>query len=332
MPVRRPFPCLPQTNYITVGYGTVGVCLIRGIDVARLRQLAVIVRERSFSRAAESLGISQPALSKNIRSMERALGVQLLERGRFGALPTAFGLALVRHADAIDAELRSAIQEVDALRVAKSGHVCVGCGPSEATRLLPIALNRLRARAPGISVTVLYGLNEGLMPMVKHGEVDFALSSIPARSSDADLRLVRLHEDRAAVIVRCGHPLLERRGPLTAQHLLDQQWILARHSELERRALDDVFIEMGLTPPVVSLETTSAVLMKTVVMQSDFLTFLPRELIYWEERAGLLSALKLVAPSWHRIVGLTLRARAAISPAAQALIDSLAQVGAEFSP
>ena len=92
-----------------------------GLDVARLRQLALIVRERSFSKAAEHLGISQPALSKNIRSLERTLGVQLLERGRFGALPTTFGLALVRHADAIDAELRSAVQEVDALRAARTG-------------------------------------------------------------------------------------------------------------------------------------------------------------------------------------------------------------------
>jgi DNA-binding transcriptional LysR family regulator len=301
------------------------------IDVGRLRQLALIVRERSFSKAAESLGISQPALSKNIRSLERALGVQLLERGRFGAIATTFGLALVRHADAIDAELRSAEQEVVGLRVARTGHVCVGCGPSEATRLLPIALNRLRETAPGINVTVLYGLNEALMPMVKHGEVDFALSSIPPRSPDPELRQVRLHEDRAAVIARSGHPLLARRGPLTAEHLMGQRWILARTPELERRALDDVFLETGLEPPHVSLETTSAVLMKTMVMQSDFLTFLPRELIYWEERAGLLSALKLAAPSWTRIVGLTLRSRAGINPAGQALIDILREVGGEFS-
>jgi DNA-binding transcriptional LysR family regulator len=301
------------------------------LDVARLRQLAVIVREHSFSRAADQLGISQPALSKNIRAMERELGVQLLERGRFGALPTPYGLALVRHADAIDAELRSAVQEIDALRAARTGVVCVGCGPSEATRLLPIALNRLRARASGISVTVLYGLNEALMPMLKHGDVDFALSSIPARSSDPDLRLVRLHEDRAAVIVRNGHPLTTRRGPLNASHLVDQEWVLARAPELERRALNDLFTEAGLEPPRVSLETTSAVLMKTMVIQSDLLTFLPRELIHWEERAGLLTALKLAVPSWHRIVGLTLRARAGVSPAAQALMDVLREVGGEFS-
>ena len=305
--------------------------VVPSLDVARLRQLALIVRERSFSRAAECLGVSQPALSKSIRTLERALGVQLLERGRFGALPTAFGLALVRHADAIDAELRSAVQEVDALRVARTGHICVGCGPSEATRLLPVALNRLRQRSPGITVTVLYGLNEALTPMVKHGEVDFALSSIPARSTDPDLRMVKLHEDRAAVIARTGHPLTQRRAPLTAHHLLEQQWVLARTSELERRALDDLFMETGLAPPVVSLETTSAVLMKTMVIQSDLLTFLPRELIYWEERAGLLTALKLAVPSWHRLVGLTLRARAGINPAAQALIDTLREVGGEFS-
>jgi DNA-binding transcriptional LysR family regulator len=305
--------------------------LVAALDVARLRQLALIVRERSFSKAADCLGISQPALSKNMRSMERALGVQLLERGRFGALPTAFGLALVRHADSIDAELRSAVQEVEALRMARSGHICVGCGPSEATRLLPVALNRLRERSPGITVTVLYGLNEALTPMVKHGEVDFALSSIPARSTDPDLRLLRLHEDRAAVIARTGHPLAERRGSLSAQHLLGQQWVLARTSELERRALDELFMEAGLEPPACSLETTSAVLMKTMVIQSDLLTFLPRELVYWEERAGLLTALKLAVPSWQRIVGLTLRARAGLNPAAQALIDTLREVGGEFS-
>jgi DNA-binding transcriptional LysR family regulator len=300
------------------------------IDVPRLRQLALIVRHRSFSKAAESMGISQPALSKNIRSLERSLGVQLLERGRFGAMPTAFGLALVRHADSIDAELRSASQEIEALRTARSGHTCIGCGPSEATRLLPTALSRLQASAPGIRVTILYGLNAALMPMVKHGEVDFALSSIPASCPDPDLKQLPLHEDRAAVIARRGHPLLARREPLTAADLLDQHWILATKLELERLALDQVFAEAGLAPPQDALETTSAVLMKTLVMQSDFLTFLPRELIYWEERAGFLAPLTLLGPAWRRNVGVTMRARAGLNPAAQVLIKTLQEVGKEF--
>jgi len=301
------------------------------IDVPRLRQLALIVRHRSFSKAAETIGISQPALSKSIRILERAFGVPLLERGRFGAMPTAFGLALVRHADAIDAELRSASQEIEALRVARTGHTCIGCGPSEATRLLPIALNRLRASAPGVRVTILYGLNEALMPMVKHGEVDFALSSIPARCPDPDLKQLHVHEDRADVIARHGHPLLARREVLTAADLLNHPWILPKQSELERLALNQVFIEAGFSPPQDALETTSAVLMKTLVMQSDFLTFLPRELVYWEEKAGFLSPLNLIAPSWHRAVGVTTRARAGLNPAAEILIKTLQTIGREFA-
>src|SRR5688572_11465619 len=309
-------------------------CAQRGcplMDILKLRQLALIVKCGSFSAAAEVLGISQPALSRNVRSLEQSLKVQLLERGRFGALPTPFGLALVRHSDAIDAELRTAQHEIDALKSAKTGQLCIGSGPSEATRLLPAALQRLRARAPGIKVTVLYGLNEALVPMVKHGEVDFALSSIPAHSPDPDLRHVVLHEDSAAVIARPSHPLLAQRKPVQVKQLLDQQWVLARQQELERGALDDLFHQAALTPPEAAIETTSAVLMKTLVMQSDFLTFLPRELIFWEQRSGQLRALQLATPSWRRVVGITLRRRAAPSPAVTAMIDDLKRAAHEFA-
>lgn len=299
------------------------------LDTARLTQLATIIRLRSFSKAAELLGISQPALSKSIRMLERELEVKLLERGRFGATPTAFGLSLARHADAIDAELRTAIEEIDSLRRAQSGHVRIGCGPSEATRLLPLAMEHMRRKAPGIQATVHYGLNEALMPMVQHGEVDLALSSIPVRSVEADLTHILLHEDEAAIVVRSGHPLLAR-GRSSLQQLLEHRWILARPQELERRALDEMFLEADLQPPKADIETTSAVLMKSMTMLSDYLTFLPRELIYWEERSGQLVPLKILKPSWRRRVGLTLRSRGEMSPAAQVVIEMLKGAARSF--
>jgi DNA-binding transcriptional LysR family regulator len=293
------------------------------MDVFKLRQFAAVVKHRSFSAAAQELGISQPALSKVVKSLEKDLGVRLLERGRFGAIATPMGGALARHSDSVDAELRAARTEIEALRTGARGQVCIGCGPSEATRLLPRALTELQTSAPEISVTVLYGLNEALIPMVLHGEVDFALSSIPHGPADRDLRHVMLCEDSAAVIARSGHPLLSKRRPLTARHLLDQKWVLARRHELERRALDDLFIAADLVPVEATVETTSAILMKTLVMQSDFLTFLPRDLIYWEERSNQLRPLDLLAPSWHRRVGLTLRARGSPTPAAHKVISAL---------
>jgi DNA-binding transcriptional LysR family regulator len=296
----------------------------------KLRQLAYIIRHGSFSEAAEQLGISQSALSKNIRSLERAVGVPLLERGRFGAVATAFGAALARHADAVEAELRAAENELAELKTARAGTVTVGCGPSEATRLLPMAISRLRRRAPGIRISALYGLNEALLPMVKHGQVDLALSSIPSFSSDADVKRIPLYEDRAAVVARTGHPLLALRKPLTPLQLLGYDWVLARREELERRALDDLFVASRLDPPQATIETTSAILMQTIVMQSDFLTFLPRELIYWQERGKQLQALNVTAPTWRRVVGVTIRARSGASPAVAALIDELRNAAKEL--
>ena len=293
------------------------------MDLLKLRQLTQIIRHGSYSEAAEALGITQAALSKNMRALERETGVQLLERGRFGAMATPFGAALARHADAIDAELRAATSQIAALQSASSGSIAIGCGPSEATRLLPIAITRLKRRAPGIRVTVMYGLSTALIDMLKRGEVDFTLSSVPNFSVDRDIKTIELFEDSAAVVVRGAHPLLALRKPIAPAQLLGYEWVLARREELERRALDDLFISARLEPPQPSIETTSATLMQTIVMQRDFLTFLPRELIYWQERSRQLQALTVAGPSWRRVVGVRMRARAAANPAVDAMIQEL---------
>ena len=294
------------------------------MEFRQVQHFLAAVRHGNMTDAAEQYRISQPALSKSIKALERTLGVRLLERGRFGVVATPFGDALLVHARALDGQMRDAPQSIEALTGHGSSRVVVGCGPSEASRLLPLALTRFSASNPGTQVTVLYGLNEALMPMVKQGEVDFALSSIPRTARDPLLAQDTLHTDTAAVIARSGHPLASRRN-LKPAELTAYAWVLARRRELERRALDEMFLNAGLKPVEADIETTSAVLMKTVVMQSDFLTFLPREMIYWEEKAGLLRALRLGPPAWTRVVGITRRRDGATGGAAGALIDSLAR-------
>jgi DNA-binding transcriptional LysR family regulator len=292
------------------------------LDPRRLAHLCVAARCGSLTAAAAELGLTQPALSKSIRELERALGVPVLERGRHGVVPTGYGEALVARGRAVEAELRAATDEVEALRGARRGAVVVGCGPSEATRLLPLALEALRAGAPALRVTVLDGLNEALMPMVRRGEIDFALSSVPRTASDPELQHETLHTDTAVVVAHADHPLAGRRGVKPAE-LAPQRWVLARRHELERRALDELFLQAGLRPIDAEVETTSAALMKAVVLQGRHLSFLPREMIHWEERAGLLRAVHVAAPQWARAVGITRRRRSRTTPAAAALATAL---------
>jgi len=273
--------------------------------------------------------ISQPALSKSIKALEKTLGVQLLERGRFGVSLTPFGQALMAHGRVIEAEMRNAVGEIQSMRGAQRGHVMVGCGPTEATRLLPLALSLLSDQNPEVHVTVLYGLNEALMPWVKQGEVDFALSSVPARAADAELIHDALLTEHATVVARADHPLSKFKV-VTPQMLVKYPWILPRRLELERLAFDDYFVSHDLEPPVAQVETTSTVLMKSMVMQSDALTFIPKELIYWEVRAGQLKALDATGHQWERRVGITRRRKGTLSPASMLLMQAVKSVAKSF--
>jgi LysR family transcriptional regulator of gallate degradation len=180
-----------------------------------------------------------------------------------------------------------------------------------------------------LRVTVLYGLNESLMPWVTNGEVDFALSSVPARPASVELTHDLLFSETGVVVARSGHPLARRKSVAPAD-LLEARWILPRRRELERLAFDDMFRSHDLEPPDAVIETTSTVLMKSVVMQSDVLTFIPRELIWWEEKAGQLLPLKVGGAQWVRSVGITRRRRGSLSPAGRLLVEALKATAADF--
>lgn len=299
------------------------------MDSRQIQHFLAAVEHRNLGRAAGELGISQPALSKSIQRLERHLGVKLLERGRFGVSPTIYGDALATHGKIVDAELRHAESEIDALRGARRGHVLLGCGPAEATRLLPVAVAHLFETHPELRLTALYGLNETLMPLVRRGEIDFALSSVPSSSNDVDLVHEPLYSETTVVAARAGHPLSRRRNVEPAD-LAGYRWVLARRRERERRALDELFLAAGLAPPDAAIETSSTVLMKSMVLQSDFLTYLPLDLIYWEEKRGELVPLMVHGPLWSRQVGITWRRRGSLSPATRALIDVLRVTASRF--
>lgn len=296
--------------------------LLQTLDIRRLRHLRAAVAEGSLSGAAVTLGLSQPALSSSIKSLETDLGVALLERHRFGVKGTQSADTLLDHFRRVEAELQAAWTRVGRLRQDRAIDLQIGCGPSEATRLLPRALEHLRQAHPEVRVFVEYGLNERLMPMVRHGEIACALSSVPASTSHADLRHEPLGVDQAVVIARTDHPLASRRV-VTAADLARYPWVLARRWELERKALDELFAAAGVGPLQATVETTSAVLMKTLVLQGEFLSFVPLEMIHWERQAGLLGPLKGVRSSWQRHVGITTRPDDAPTEALAALTASL---------
>ena len=301
------------------------------LDLRRLRHLQAAVAVGTISGAAARLGLSQPALTASLRSLETDCGVELLVRHRLGVQPTPYAELLVGHAATVDEELERAWTRVTRMLGREEARLRIGCGPSETSRLLPRALDHLRTWHPGLRVIVEYGLNESLMPLVRSGDIACAVSSIPRSVSLPDLQHEPLHVDRAVVVSRVDHPLANRRQ-VAPKDLIAYPWVLARQWELERKALDELFARAGVPTIEPVVETTSAILMKTMLMEGDFLSFVPREMIHWEMQAGQLRPLRGFRSSWERQVGVTTRRDGMPPEPVRWLVESLRTVARSFVP
>src|ERR671934_668420 len=144
-----------------------------------VRTFAEVVRHASFSRAAETLHVSQPAVSHHIRHLESALGARVLERVGRRAFPTAAGEVLLAHAGRAFAELEAARQAIHRLRGVVAGRVRIGTGATASIYFLPEALRRLRARHPEVDLAVVTGNSGELAAAVAASELDIAVLTLP---------------------------------------------------------------------------------------------------------------------------------------------------------
>jgi DNA-binding transcriptional LysR family regulator len=298
------------------------------MELNQLRHFLTAARLRNLTLAARELDISQPALSKSIRLLEQQLGATLFERGRFGVRLTHLGHAVLIHSQAIDAQTQSLKTQVEGLKRGYSGLVRIGCGASAATALIPLALTRLAKKRPDIKFAVLHGLNQSLLPWVREGEIDFSLSFAPTFSGDTDLIYEPLYKETGCIVAHASHPLAGART-VGAAKLATCKWVLSQGLPLDRLWFQNIFLSRGISPPDICVETDSTVLMKSLVASGDFVTILPRGLMFSEALNGSLVELKTEVPKWSGSVGITRRRRGILSPASCALIEEIKDVATE---
>lgn len=295
------------------------------MDLRELRQFLAVAETRSFRRAAEALHLTQPAISKSIRSLETELGVRLFDRYREGVIPTAVGEILLTHAKLISTELRHTLDAVSAAKSGTHGEIIVGAALSMVETLLPQATANLLRHRPQVRVEVRSALVDDLIVMLRRGDVDLVFSGLPATAERGDISLAPLFTDRVEVVVRAGHPLTAA-ARLRMKDLLSFPWVMFGPTVLSKQYVETAFRSVGLTPPVTAVESNSSTYNKALVMSSDFVSYLPYQLIRKEHEAGLLVPLSFNELTWHREVGVISRRRGSLSPAARALIAEIQNI------
>src|SRR5436305_1033942 len=195
------------------------------LDSRRLRVLCEVARHGSFSAAAESLGYTQPAISRQIATLEAEVGTTLIRRVPKGAVLTDAGMLLVDRAEAILARLDDAENELRALAGREGGRLRMATFASAASSIVPLAIAAFRERHPAVELSVVMADPPDSIPRLRAGELDLALSH-DAIDIPPAIELIHLFDDPMYVAMRAGHPLAESPA-LELADFATEPWMLA---------------------------------------------------------------------------------------------------------
>jgi DNA-binding transcriptional LysR family regulator len=196
------------------------------LDPRRLLTFREVARLGSFSRAAEELSLTQPAVSQQILSLERQLGIRVIDRAPGGLRLTAAGALLLRHADAVSGRLRLATEQLGTLVAEQRRQLAIGAFPSAIATIVPEALVRMRAAEPELEVSVSEGTLEELVAAVGDGRLHLAVlfqdAAAPRRDHE-DLERRDLFEEPMVAALSPRHRLARRRT-IDLQQLAGDAW------------------------------------------------------------------------------------------------------------
>jgi DNA-binding transcriptional LysR family regulator len=200
------------------------------LDVKRLQVLRTVAHTGSFSAAADVLSFTQPAISRQIATLEAEARTQLVERGARGIRLTPAGELLVEHADAILDRLAVAEAQLEAVATLAGGRLRLGAFPTANSTLVPLAIKAFSLAHPDVELRLEEAVSHALFDRLRAGELDLAVVSDHEPGpvhDDVDLEL--LMDDPLHVALPCGHALADK-PQLTMADLREETWIEGRES------------------------------------------------------------------------------------------------------
>jgi DNA-binding transcriptional LysR family regulator len=288
------------------------------VQLAQLRALQAVVRHASFSRAAEELHLTQPAVSMQIRQLEGTVGLPLLERVGKRAFLTQAGEVLLAHATRALRELQTGLELVQQLRGVVAGRIRLGTSASISIYLLPPLLRRFRSRYPDTELIVVTGNAPEIRRAVVANELDIGVVSLPVR--ERELVVTPLHRDEIVAITPPG-PKWRKLRVATPAQLAGESLILFEQGGTIRSVIDGWFRAAGVSPGLpMELGNTEAI--KKLVGAGLGLSITSGFTVREEAKAGTLAVVRLEPPLFREI-GVIHRKDKPRTPALDAFLTAL---------
>ena len=271
------------------------------ITLRQLRYLAALARNRHFGKAAEECAVTQPALSMQIRELERELGVDLIERRPGEIAVTETGIEVARRADHILAATRDLV-DFARHRDVLSGPLKLGIIPTLAPYLLPRVLPLLQARYAALRLDVRETQTDTLVEELSAGALDCLLLAMPVEG--ADVETIALFDDRFLLAAPAAEPLPKRR--VTVADVDQRRLILLEEGHcLRDQAL--AFCASKTRDAPAGLGATSLATVMQMVANGYGVTLVPEIAADVEVRDARVKLTRFAAPEPGRVIGLAFR-------------------------
>lgn len=290
------------------------------MDFEQLRTFLEVSRLKSFSRAAQKLLRTQPAISAQIRSLEQEVGARLFDRDGGKVTFTSAGRLFEPFAEYCMERQRHILLAVAEQERSPRGELSISANEATHLYVLPQVFAQFRRQYPRVMLSVVRAERLRTLESVANREVDFGVVSQPVR--DPRLTVELIHRDELAVVAPKGHPLAGR-AAVKIRDLAKFPLLLPAQGR-RREQLDELF-RVNDAAPRVAMEVESSEMLKRYVSVGLGLGFLPRTNVAEEERSGALCVLSLEGVRLARDLALVFRKDRQISRAAQEFLEIATQ-------
>ncbi len=244
------------------------------MKLTHLRALVAAVDQGSLRAAARQLGVSQPALTKMLRELERELATTLLLRSTTGVLATAQGMVLYERALAADRELTQAVEQIQQLGGRMTGSLAIGAVPLAVMLLVPETLRTFGREFPQIQLRIFEELYIEQLTRLRKGEVDIALGPLPEHLPAGEFVVETLMPIDMVIIVRKGNPAARARQ---LADLAELPWVYTG-ATADSGYAKILFESHGLKPPPAGALVNSTLGLLSLIASGNYIGLLPRQI------------------------------------------------------
>lgn len=303
------------------------------IDLRQLRHVLALDQYRNFARAASALGLTQPALSRSIQTLEKSIGARLFDRDRTRVEPTPVGERLIAEARPLLAHAGAITRDLQQMLGLEAGLIRIGAGPYPADISVGTAVGRLVRKHPGLRVDLSVDDWPTLVQRVVVAELDVVIAEVSLAVKDDRLAVEALPPRPAAFFARPNHPLQDCVG-LTLEQV--------RHFPLVTTALPPRLAQLtdakgvdllsrlseGVSTPEIRVETVD--LVRRIVVESDAIGMAVMSQIQEDLALGRLVVLPLKIDWLFTNYGVIRLANRTLAPAVKTFIEILREAESEI--